>query len=84
MSTDEAIENLANPGEEKEQVRDRVTKLAKQKGVPVKAVIAELSAGKEARHSKVKEPVGKATAKPDASRIQKLKDAAAGKQGKTP
>jgi plasmid replication initiation protein len=75
-----AIAKLAKPGETEQQVRERLSKLAEQKGMPVKAIIAELSAGKEARRSKVKEPAGRTTTKPDASRIQKLKDAAAGKQ----
>jgi plasmid replication initiation protein len=79
-----AILKLANPGETEQQVRDRLSKLAEQKGIPLKAVITELSAWKQAKRSKVKEPEGKAITKPDASKIQKLKDAAAGKQGKTP
>lgn len=80
-----AIAKLANSGETEQQVRDRLSKLAEQKGIPLKAVITELIAGKQAQRSKVKEPAGKPTTKPDvASRIQKLKDAAAGKQSHIP
>lgn len=80
-----AIAKLANSGETEQQVRDRLSKLAEQKEIPLKAVITELIAGKQAQRSKVKESAGKPTTKPDvASRIQKLKDAAAGKQSHTP
>lgn len=74
-----AIAKAAKPGETEQQVRERLTKLAEQKGIPKKAVISESSAEKEVKRGKVKEPAGKAIKKPNVSKIQKLKDAAAGK-----
>lgn len=71
-----AIAKAARPGESEQQVRNRLSKLAEQKSIPVKAVDTELSAGKQAQRINSKEPAGK----PNASKIQKLKDAIASKK----
>jgi plasmid replication initiation protein len=74
-----AIAKLAKPGETEQQVRERLLKMAEQKGIPVKALIAESSAGKEEKRGKVKEPAGKGITKPKvAAEIQKMKAATAG------
>jgi plasmid replication initiation protein len=74
-----AIAKAAKPGETEQQVRDRLTKQAEQKGIPKKAVIAESSAGKEEKRGKVKEPAGKGITKPKVvAEIQKMKAATAG------
>lgn len=68
------IVKVAKPGETEQQVRERLIKQAEQKGITIKAVIAELSAGKQAKSSNAKEYAGKSIA----DEIKKMKAATTG------
>lgn len=74
------IEKVANRGETAQDTTNRVIKLAVQKGISIKSVIAELVAVSEEKRNKLNTPVTVATIKPSNKiKIQELKDALTGK-----
>lgn len=74
------IAKIANRGETDQETVNRVIKLAEQKGVSIKCVVAELITNIEAKRSQFKAPSSKIATKPnDKSKIKELKDAIAGR-----
>ena len=74
------IAKIANRGETEQETVNRVIKLAEQKCVSIKCVVAELITNIEVKRSQFKAPVSKLATKPnDKSKIKELKDAISGR-----